>query len=301
MARAGLVENFVNHTFQPRTIVRRADLAQSIARDAEPVAVSGPSTARQGWRCGPDSLTCPQSPAYGAISPAVVGAMTAGWTAPSGNAAGHRATRSPPSNASARRPLPESQFRTTDDRNMLTAANQITLLRMLLMRRSSSWSCMASLGGRSRSSWRAGLTDMLDGLIARWSGQRARSVPGSTRWPTSSSRSAPHRAHHPRPRPREPVTDLADGDDHFARRRQFVMTVAIINLAVGASNVSGRPSLARWRRPPTCLRWSWRCSQLSRYHSVMVDLFIWASMAITLISSLHYISNAARIIDSTAA
>ena len=36
------------------------------------------------------------------------------------------------------------------------------------------------------------------------------------------------------------------------------------------------------------------------YHSVVVDLFVYASLAITLISSLHYIRHAARIIDAPA-
>jgi hypothetical protein len=34
------------------------------------------------------------------------------------------------------------------------------------------------------------------------------------------------------------------------------------------------------------------------YHSVLVDLFIWWSLAITLISSFHYIWHAARIIEA---
>jgi hypothetical protein len=33
------------------------------------------------------------------------------------------------------------------------------------------------------------------------------------------------------------------------------------------------------------------------YHSILVDLFIWWSLAITLISSFHYIWHAARIIE----
>ena len=35
-----------------------------------------------------------------------------------------------------------------------------------------------------------------------------------------------------------------------------------------------------------------------RYHSVIVDMFVWASTAITLISSLHYIRHASQIIDT---
>jgi hypothetical protein len=33
------------------------------------------------------------------------------------------------------------------------------------------------------------------------------------------------------------------------------------------------------------------------YHSVVVDVGIWSSLAITLVSGLHYIRHAARIID----
>jgi hypothetical protein len=32
VARAGVMESFANHTFQPRNVVRRADLAQAVAR-----------------------------------------------------------------------------------------------------------------------------------------------------------------------------------------------------------------------------------------------------------------------------
>ena len=34
------------------------------------------------------------------------------------------------------------------------------------------------------------------------------------------------------------------------------------------------------------------------YHSVIVDLFVYASAGITLVSSLHYIRHASRIIES---
>jgi hypothetical protein len=36
------------------------------------------------------------------------------------------------------------------------------------------------------------------------------------------------------------------------------------------------------------------------YHSQVVDAFVYASLAITLISSLHYIRHAAKIIDGSA-
>jgi len=47
VARAGVMEPFANHTFQPRTIVRRTDLAQASARLLHRVAVQNPSAPRQ--------------------------------------------------------------------------------------------------------------------------------------------------------------------------------------------------------------------------------------------------------------
>jgi hypothetical protein len=38
-----------------------------------------------------------------------------------------------------------------------------------------------------------------------------------------------------------------------------------------------------------------------RYHSVVVDLFVYASLIITLVSGFHYIWHAARIVDTPAA
>lgn len=80
VARAGLVENFVNHTFQPRSVVRRADLAQSVARMLNLIAVSDPARGRQWVGVRGRFSDVPTSHlAYGAISTAVAaGAMSAG-------------------------------------------------------------------------------------------------------------------------------------------------------------------------------------------------------------------------------
>jgi len=48
VARAGIVEAFPNHTFQPRTLLRRVDLAQAASRLLMQVASSQPSAA-QAW------------------------------------------------------------------------------------------------------------------------------------------------------------------------------------------------------------------------------------------------------------
>jgi Flp pilus assembly protein TadD len=46
VARAGVMEPFANHTFQPRTVVRRMDLAQAVARLLSRVAALHPTQAK---------------------------------------------------------------------------------------------------------------------------------------------------------------------------------------------------------------------------------------------------------------
>lgn len=46
-ARGGVLDPFDNHTFQPRTVVRRVDLAQAVLRLLAKVAVVAPAQARQ--------------------------------------------------------------------------------------------------------------------------------------------------------------------------------------------------------------------------------------------------------------
>jgi tetratricopeptide (TPR) repeat protein len=48
VARAGVMEPFANHAFQPRTAVRRTDLAQAVARLLAQIAVRNPARAK-GW------------------------------------------------------------------------------------------------------------------------------------------------------------------------------------------------------------------------------------------------------------
>src|SRR5262249_60555506 len=46
VARAGVLDPFANHTFQPRTVVRRVDFAQAMTRLLANVAVVAPAQAR---------------------------------------------------------------------------------------------------------------------------------------------------------------------------------------------------------------------------------------------------------------
>jgi tetratricopeptide (TPR) repeat protein len=46
VARAGVMDPFANHAFQPRTVVRRTDLAQAVARILAQLAVKNPARAK---------------------------------------------------------------------------------------------------------------------------------------------------------------------------------------------------------------------------------------------------------------
>ncbi len=179
----------------------------------------------------------------------------------------------------------------------LTVANQLTLLRMLLI------PAFVILIVYDEPGWAlvvfgvAGITDGLDGLVARRAGQKTSlgawldpmadklllvttfvvlTVPG------------PHLAN------RFPVwlTILV-----ISRDVVIVLTVAIVTAVMGARTF--RPSIygkvATGVYLVTCVVVMW-FNYLGR-HSVLVDVGIWTSLAITLLSGFHYIAHAARIIN----
>ena len=182
--------------------------------------------------------------------------------------------------------------------SVMTAANQITLLRMLLVPAFVSLVVYGYLGWALVVFVVAGLTDMLDGLIARWSGQQSSmgawldpmadkllavstfivlSVPGlglANRLPIW-------------------LTAMI-----ITRDVGIVGTVAIVNLAIGRRtfkpSIFGKIATATYMLTVVVAMFF----NYLGYHSVIVDLFIWASMTITLLSSLHYIRHASRIIDA---
>jgi cardiolipin synthase len=184
--------------------------------------------------------------------------------------------------------------------NTFSAANQITLLRMLLVPAFVSLVVYGDLGWALVVFMVAGLTDMLDGLIARWSGQQSR----LGAW-------------------LDPMADKLLAVSTFVvltvpglglanplpiwltvmiitRDIVIVATVAIVNLAIGRRTF--RPSIFGKIATATYMLTAVVAMYFNYrgYHSAIVDLFIWASLAITLISSLHYIRHAARIIDAPA-
>jgi cardiolipin synthase len=182
----------------------------------------------------------------------------------------------------------------------LTPANQLTLLRMLLIPAFVILVVYGHLGYALLAFSVAGITDALDGVIARRSGQKTSlgawldpmadklllvttfivlTIPGlglANRLPLWLT-----------------VTVIS-------RDVVIVITVAIVNLAIGRRTF--RPSIFGKMATATYILTAVFAMLFNylRYHSVIVDVFVWASLAITLISSLHYIWHAARVIDAPA-
>jgi cardiolipin synthase len=179
-----------------------------------------------------------------------------------------------------------------------TVANQLTLLRMLLI------PAFVILVVYGKPGWAlltfvlAGITDGLDGLIARRAGQKTSlgawldpmadklllvttfvvlTVPGTdlvNRFPLW-------------------LTILV-----ITRDVVIVTTVAIVTAVMGVRTF--RPSIygkaATGVYVVSCVVLMW-FNYLGR-QSILVDVGIWASLGITLISGFHYIAHAARIINS---
>ena len=72
VARAGVMEPFSNHAFQPRTVIRRTDLAQAVARLLARIAAQSPARARA-WESARLKFSdlSPSHLAYPAVSIAV--------------------------------------------------------------------------------------------------------------------------------------------------------------------------------------------------------------------------------------
>jgi len=178
-----------------------------------------------------------------------------------------------------------------------TTANQLTLLRMLLIPAFVILVVYDSLGWALIVFVTAGITDALDGLIARWSGQKTTlgawldpmadklllvstfvvlTLPGiglANKLPVW-------------------LTVLI-----ISRDVVIVLTVAVVNLAIGPRTF--RPSIYGKIATATYIVTAvvaMTFNYLER-HSVLVDIGIWASLAITLISSFHYFWRAAHIGD----
>ena len=179
----------------------------------------------------------------------------------------------------------------------LTLANQLTLLRMLLIPAFVLLVVYARLGWALAVLAIAGITDALDGLIARRAGQKTTlgawldpmadkllltsafivlTVPGTAllnRIPLW-------------------LTVLV-----LSRDIVIVVTVAIVNLAVGRRTF--KPSI--WGKIATALyivtALVYMVCNYLEVSPPILEVCVYASLGITILSSLHYISHAARVIN----
>ncbi len=210
-----------------------------------------------------------------------------------------RARRSAGRRAGAGRCEPGARSRGAEmiDPGPFTTANQITLLRMLLIPAFVTLVIYHELGWALIVFATAGISDAADGLIARRAGQKTSlgawldpmadklllvstfivlTVPGlglTNRLPIW-------------------LTALV-----ISRDVVIVVTVAIVNLAIGRRTF--RPSMFGKFATGTYIVTA-VMAMLYNYrgfHSPMVDLCVYASLAITLVSGFHYIWHAARIIQ----
>ena len=181
----------------------------------------------------------------------------------------------------------------------LTPANQLTLLRMLLIPAFVILVIYGHLGWALIVFATAGVTDALDGLIARWSGQKT----SLGAW-------------------LDPMADklllvttfvvLTLPNLNLANRLPIwltvliisrdigiVLTVAVVNLAIGPRTF--RPSVFGKIATATYILTAVVAMLFNylRYHSTLVDVFIYASLVITIVSALHYIRHATRIVEAS--
>jgi len=180
---------------------------------------------------------------------------------------------------------------------VLTVANQLTLLRIMLIPAFVILVIYGYLGWALVVFAAACLTDALDGLTARWSGQK--STLGAWLDPMADKLLALSTfivltvpwlgLANPLP---IWLTVLI-----ICRDVVIVGTVAIVNLAIGPKTF--RPSFFGKLATATYMMTAVVAMFYNYlgYHSLVVDTFVYASLAITLISSLHYIYHAARIIE----
>jgi cardiolipin synthase (CMP-forming) len=181
--------------------------------------------------------------------------------------------------------------------SVFTVANQLTLLRVMLIPAFVILVIYGYLGWALVVFTVACVTDALDGLTARWSGQK--STLGAWLDPMADKLLALGTfivltipglgLANPLP---IWLTVLI-----ITRDVVIVGTVAIVNLAIGPKTF--RPSFFGKMATATYMATAVAAMFYNYlgYHSLVVDAFVYASLAITLISGLHYLYHAARIIE----
>jgi cardiolipin synthase len=181
---------------------------------------------------------------------------------------------------------------------ILTPANQLTLLRMLLIPAFVILVIYTHFGWALAVFVTAGITDALDGLLARWSGEKTtlgawldpmadKLLIVSTfivlAWPGLGLTN------------QLPVWLTVCV---ISRDVVIIGTVAIVNLAVGPRTF--RPSIFGKIATATYIVTAVAAMLFNYlgYHSVIFDVCVRASLAITIISAMHYIGHAARVINA---
>ena len=183
---------------------------------------------------------------------------------------------------------------------VLTPANQLTLLRIMLVPAFVVLVVYHYLGSALIVFAVAGLTDALDGLIARRTGQK--STLGAWLDPMADKLLALSTfivltvpgLGLANPLPIWLTVSI------ITRDAVIVLTVAIVNLAIGPRtfrpSVFGKLATATYMVTAVVTMFF----NYLGYHSAIVDTLVWASFAFAVISSLHYIRHAANIINSPA-
>ena len=181
----------------------------------------------------------------------------------------------------------------------LTPANQLTLLRMLLIPAFVILVVYGYLGWALVVFVTAGITDALDGLAARLSGEKtslgAWLDPAADKLllvTTFVVLTLPNLGL----ANRLPIwlTVLI-----ISRDVGIVLTVAIVNLAIGPRtfrpSIYGKIATAIYILTAVVAMWF----NYLGYHSLLFDAFIYASLAITLVSAFHYVWHATRIVEES--
>ena len=295
-ASAGIIEPFENHTFQPRTPVRRGDLAIVINRLLALIASADPSL-KQRLAQRPTIADVP--PATSSIRRSHVCRRgwrhaTPRWRSVSGGppglgGGGRRGDRS-------RAGAGGDDSRRVPPVKNLTLANQLTILRIALIPAFVLLVVYGYLGAALLVFSFAGLTDALDGLIARRAGQRtslgawldpmADKLLLVTTFVVLTLPGIQLTNHLPLW-----LTVLV-----ISRDVVIVGVVAIINLAVGPRTF--RPSFLGKATTAAFIITSVIVMFFNYRHetSLVVDLAIWVSLALTLISSGDYFIKLRRLI-----
>jgi cardiolipin synthase len=183
---------------------------------------------------------------------------------------------------------------------VLTIANQLTLLRMLLIPAFIVLIVEGELGWALAAFALAGVTDALDGVIARWSGQKttlgAWLDPMADKLMLVSAFVVLTL----------PNLGLANKLPLWltalviSRDVGIVVTVAIVNLAIGRRtfqpSIFGKIATAVYI---VTVSLAMLYNYLG-YHSPIVDLAVYVSLAITLVSGIHYVWHVSRLLGQPA-